>query len=439
MSTTKINYFTVRIFTLMVGVSIAILNACTTKKEYRAPKVVAFRGNGPSAPPGMVYIPSGTILYKSAQDSADQGKMVSLSAFFIDKTEVTNKQYREFVNWVADSIAVTDYLQDDQYFLTDESSDTAGAGAARLIDWSRIKKNEPLWLSDDPEIREKLRPMFSYITGKKTLNPNLMVYRFSHLKMDGRNNNQYVTDTVGVLPAEGIWSKDFPNAQLTPMDANYFYHESFDYYPVVGVSWRQARAYADWRGKQLTADIKRNAALRGYQLTFNLPTEAQWQYAAEGKLDPSDTISRTQLTIRDRKTKKAKLATNFKQGEGTYSRDGATFTVPVKSYAPNAFGVYNMAGNVSEWTLDTYSPSAIVFVNDLNPVLQYDADNDDAEMLKRKVVRGGSWKDNGPNLNSDARNYELQDEPHSYIGFRCVMSAFEVPIDQIRTRKYKGE
>jgi len=416
------------------------MTACSSNRVYDSPRVSAFRGSRLPAPPGMVYIPSGTIFYKSSQDSSDIGKNVSLSAFFIDQTEVTNKQYRQFVNWVADSVAVTDYLNDDQYFLEqpgNNPNDSLPADDGRLIDWKRVKKESPLWQNSNPEIQEKLRPMMTMEAGKRVLNKALLNYRFSYLKMDGKNNDQYITDVVGVMPIEDIWSKDFPNAQMSSMDANYFKHESFDYNPVVGVSWKQARAYADWRGKEIMNELQKNSYLKGYQLTFSLPTEAQWQYAAEGKLDPADTIQKTRLTIDDKKSDKKRLAVNFKQGEGTYSRDGSTFTVPVKSYTPNAFGVYNMAGNVSEWTLDAFSPSAIEFVNDLNPVLLYDADDDASYALKRKVVRGGAWKDNGSMLNSDARNYEQQDESHSYIGFRCVMSAFEMTTPQVKTRKYK--
>lgn len=424
----------------LIAAGALFMTACSSNRLYDAPRVSAFRGNQLPAPPGMVYIPSGTIFYKSSQDSSDVGKNVSLSAFFIDQTEVTNKQYRQFVNWVADSIAVTDYLNDDQYFLDlpgNNAEDSVLANEDRLIDWKRVKKESPLWQSGNPEIQEKLRPMMTIEAGKRVLNKALLNYRFSYLKMDGKNNDQYVTDVVGVMPVEDIWSKDFPNAQMSSMDANYFRHESFDYNPVVGVSWKQARAYTDWRGKEIMNELQKNSYLKGYQLTFSLPTEAQWQYAAEGKLDPADTIQKTRLTIDDKKSDKKRLAVNFKQGEGTYSRDGSTFTVPVKSYTPNAFGVYNMAGNVSEWTLDAFSPSAIEFVNDLNPVLLYDADDNASYALKRKVVRGGAWKDNGSMLNSDARNYEQQDESHSYIGFRCVMSAFEMTTPQVKTRKYK--
>ncbi len=417
-----------------------MLGACKSNRLYEAPKVSSFRGKTLPAPPGMVYVPSGTIFYKSSEDSSDVGRNVSLSAFFIDETEVTNKEYRAFVNWVADSVAVTDYLNDDQFFLPEGEATALNADAERPIDWKRVRKMSPLWQNNSLEIQEKLQPMLNYEGGRRSLNPGVLNYRFTYLKADRTNRSEYVTDTVAVMPVEDIWSRDFPNAQLTAMDANYFNHESFDHNPVVGVTWKQARAYTDWRGKEIMSRLQKNSYLKGFQLTFNLPTEAQWQYASEGKLDPRDTMSRSMLTIKDRKVRdKQRLAVNFKQGEGTYSRDGATFTVPVKSYAPNAFGVYNMAGNVSEWTLDAYSPSAIAFVNDLNPVLLYDADESDSYALKRKVVKGGSWKDNGGFLDSDARNYEEQGAAHSYIGFRCVMSAVEVPTEHLKTRRYRSE
>ncbi|MGO3806160.1 MAG: SUMF1/EgtB/PvdO family nonheme iron enzyme [Sphingobacterium sp.] len=414
-----------------VALLVSVAGCNTSSNMYNAPKVSAFKDGKLPAPPGMVYVPSGTILFKGSLDSGNVGKNISLSAFFIDETEVTNKQYRAFVNWVADSVAVTDYLNDDQYFL-DVASEN---GEGRRIDWKKVKKISPIWRSSDPSIAERIAPMLDMKGTSRSLNGDAVKYRYAYLKSKGNRKKEFVTDTVSVIPAEDIWSKDFPNAQLTSLDANYFTHQSFDYYPVIGVSWLQARAYADWRGKEMMANVMKNSYLSGYQLTFSLPTEAQWQYAAEGKLDPRDTVASTRYTVEGEEGKE-KLAVNYKQGEGTYSRDGATFTLPVKSYTPNKFGLYNMAGNVSEWTLDAYSPSAVAFVNDLNPVLLYDADHDDADALKRKVVRGGSWKDNGEQLNSETRNYSVDYEPHSYIGFRCVMSAFELPTTQSKTRKY---
>jgi len=117
---------------------------------------------------------------------------------------------------------------------------------------------------------------------------------------------------------------------------------------------------------------------------------------------------------------------NFKQQEGDYWEDGAALTTPVLSFAPNEYGLYNMEGNVAEWTLDAYSPSAYSFVSDLNPVLMYDADPTDAEVMKRKVVRGGSFMGNAKSLSPFYRDVELANVSHCYIGFRCVMQAPEV-------------
>ncbi|KAA8483362.1 gliding motility-associated lipoprotein GldK [Arcticibacter tournemirensis] len=404
-------------YTIFLGFVVVLFMSAFNQKNART-SFPQYGGKNLPAPPGMAYIPSGTILYKTGTDTLSEGKNVSLSAFFIDKTEVSNKQYRQFVNWVADSIAVTNYLKDDSYFKTVKEGSGATAVTRKLIDWDKVKKSSPF---DIPSVQDKLAPMFVMRGDRKMLNPEVLKYRFTYLRAGGSNNNEYVTDTVSVMPAEGIWSKDFPNAQMAMMDENYFYHSSFDNHPVVGVTWKQARAYTDWRGKEFSASLKKNSYLKDFIFTFSLPTEAQWQYAAEGKTDPED-------------ANKNKVAANFKQGEGLYSKDGATFTLPVKSYSANAFGIYNMAGNVSEWTLDAYSPSAIEFVNDLNPVLLYDATENDGEVRRRKVVRGGSWKDPGLLLNSSTRNYENQDMPHSYIGFRCVMSAIEIPSSKIKAK-----
>jgi hypothetical protein len=128
------------------------------------------------------------------------------------------------------------------------------------------------------------------------------------------------------------------------------------------------------------------------------------------------------------------MLTNFKQDEGDYWEDGSALTVPVMAFAPNEFGLYNMEGNVSEWTLDAYSPSTYAFVSDLNPVLLYDADPSDAEAMKRKVVRGGSFMSNAKSLDPYYRDMEMQNVAHCFIGFRCVMQAPEVITKKVMTR-----
>ncbi len=405
---------------------------------YNTPKTRAESASRLIPPVGMAYIPSGTFYYKTLNDDKAESRKVSVSAFFIDKTEVTNKQYQAFVDWVADSVAITDYLHDDSFYLPATGATVGSADKeVRLIDWKKVYPMSPLWKKSPPEIKEKLAPMMVMMNNERRPNPALLVYRFYYVRMDGVKNDRYVMDTIGVYPHEAVWSADFPNAQLSFMDVNYFTNKVYEYNPVVGVTWKQARAYCDWRGTQMRFLIKNNPTLKNFRLNFSLPTEAQWQFAAEAKLNPADTTERSVTTTVNDKTGKEQLSLNFKQGEGDYSSDGSTFTLPVTSYTPNAFGLYNMAGNVSEWTLDAFSPSASEFVNDLNPALLYDASDKDGPLMRRKVVRGGSWKDSGDMLNTDTRSYEDQDAAHSYIGFRCVMAGFELTTDQVKTRKFE--
>ena len=113
---------------------------------------------------------------------------------------------------------------------------------------------------------------------------------------------------------------------------------------------------------------------------------------------------------------------NFKPLRGNYIDDGGSTTLPVGTYQPNEYGLYDMAGNVAEWTSNAYDESAYVFSHDLNPDYKYNARPDDPPVLKRKVIRGGSWKDIGYYLQCGVRSYEYQDTAKSYIGFRCVRS-----------------
>jgi formylglycine-generating enzyme required for sulfatase activity len=81
-----------------------------------------------------------------------------------------------------------------------------------------------------------------------------------------------------------------------------------------------------------------------------------------------------------------------------------------------------MAGNVSEWTSTAYHENAYSFLHDLNPDLRYDADEEESEFSKRKVIRGGSWKDVGFFLQTGTRHWEFQDTTKSYVGFRSALT-----------------
>jgi formylglycine-generating enzyme required for sulfatase activity len=81
-----------------------------------------------------------------------------------------------------------------------------------------------------------------------------------------------------------------------------------------------------------------------------------------------------------------------------------------------------MAGNVAEWTSSAYYEGSSNFIGDFNPDIQYFAKDSDPILKKRKVIRGGSWKDIAYNVQVSTRNYDYQDTAKSYIGFRCVLS-----------------
>ena len=105
---------------------------------------------------------------------------------------------------------------------------------------------------------------------------------------------------------------------------------------------------------------------------------------------------------------------------GNYVEDGGLATTIIRSYDPNDYGLYDMAGNKREWTSNAYAESSYDIISDLNPNYEYNAKPNDPPVMKRKVVRGGSWKDVATFQHVATRSYEYQDTAKSYIGFRCV-------------------
>jgi formylglycine-generating enzyme required for sulfatase activity len=106
---------------------------------------------------------------------------------------------------------------------------------------------------------------------------------------------------------------------------------------------------------------------------------------------------------------------------GDYVEDANAYTAPVESYSPNDYGLFNMAGNVAEWTSNAYDEASFSYSHDMNSDLHYNANEDDHEVLKRKTIRGGSWKDIAYFIQTSTRTFEYQDTAKSYIGFRCAV------------------
>ena len=96
-----------------------------------------------------------------------------------------------------------------------------------------------------------------------------------------------------------------------------------------------------------------------------------------------------------------------------------------------------MAGNVAEWTSTIYTEAGVESMNDINPQLKYNAAKEDPYRLKKKSVRGGSWKDPESYIRSAWRSYEYQNQPLSYIGFRCVHSLANTTSEKMKLKKAK--
>ncbi|NJM34477.1 MAG: SUMF1/EgtB/PvdO family nonheme iron enzyme, partial [Rhodomicrobium sp.] len=144
-------------------------------------------------------------------------------------------------------------------------------------------------------------------------------------------------------------------------------------------------------------------------------------------------------TVRYQKRNKyqGEILANFKRGGGDYMgmagnlNDEASFPSPVKSYFPNDFGLYNMAGNVNEWVYDVYRPTSFQVIDDLNPLRRngyldeekgYDSEGFQSLIdNKSRVYKGGSWKDVAYWMSPGTRRYLAEDSCTATIGFRCAM------------------
>jgi formylglycine-generating enzyme required for sulfatase activity len=225
-----------------------------------------------------------------------------------------------------------------------------------------------------------------------------------------------IKERINVYPDTLCWVRDYTYSYHDPMAENYFWHTAYDNYPVVGVTWCQAKAFSVWRTQLYHSWLLANGDL--YVNDFRLPSEVEWERAARGDLE----LSQYPWGGPYIRNANGCFLANFKPMRGRYFEDGGFHTVKVYSYNPNAFGLYCMAGNVSEWCNTAFDESAYEFTHDMNSEYVYDAKDADHPVKKRKVIRGGSWKDIGYYLQNSTRTFEYQDTAKCYIGFRNVMT-----------------
>jgi len=403
-------------------------------------------------PYGMNYIHYGSYtMGPSDQDVPyalnTKAKTVTLPAFYIDIHEISNNEYRQFVEYVRDSLMRDALAQNDnEYYFYAE--DDYGRELDRFIDKGYVLNWEEEIDWEDEDIFDLLYDEF-YLQGndrfynRRQLDSRKLVYRYWWIDFEGAarkdgkdeeygevnslnqlhsvrghsDRSQFVIEeTISVYPDTLAWVHDFTYSFNEPLTETYFWHPAFDDYPVVGISWGQAKAFNAWRTQILNEWKQSNG--ESFVQRFRMPSEAEWEFAARGGLELSPFPWGGPYV---RNILGCPLA-NFKPMRGDYVEDAGCHTVPIESYSANDYGLFQMAGNVSEWTNTAYDESVYDFTFDMSPEYQYHAKADDAPSLKRKVIRGGSWKDIGYYCQTGTRSYEYQDTAKSYIGFRCVMS-----------------
>ena len=415
----------------------------------------------PEKPYGMTLVPGGSfIMGKSDDDLANlqdaPTKTVTVRSFYMDETEITNSEYRQFVEWVKDSIIRVRLaiLADEQGLTaatgkTGKNASSIGAFAFADTDPAKMTPYDKymyenyysVGTADDAYAGRRLNRKVKLITdtkkypdefytevmdtmylpvaesynGLRTIDVDKLQFHYSWMDIQaaakakvGKRSKFIKTENTKIYPDTTAWIKDFAYSYNEPMHNDYFWHQAYGNYPVVGVNWKQAKAFCAWRTLNKNIYVKKKKG-RNLINSFRLPTEAEWEYAARGGIESGTYPWGGPYTKNDRGC----FLANFKPNRGDYAVDGALYTVEAKSYDPNGYNLYNMAGNVAEWTDSSYDASSYEYVSTMNPNAS-DATN------KRKAVRGGSWKDVSFYLQVGTRNFEYQDTARSYIGFRTV-------------------
>ncbi|NNC35191.1 MAG: gliding motility lipoprotein GldK, partial [Croceitalea sp.] len=310
-------------------VLVFLLTSCGSKSKSKG-ELVGVRGKKwyPEKPYGMELIPRGSFIMGKAEE--DQAKVlnaptktVTVRSFYMDDTEITNSEYRQFVEWVKDSITRTQLaILADELGLGPDDEDTIGEFAFKSADTTKLsvydkymldnytgmgdnyyegyalnKEIDLIWdTSEYPdeyytEVMDSLYlPEEETYNGQRTMDVKKLKYKYNWMDIEAAaraktgNRRDFIrTEEFEIYPDTTVWIKDFEYSYNEPMHNDYFWHDAYSDYPVVGVSWQQAQAFCHWRTKFKNDDQKS----RGRQFVngFRLPTEAEWEYAARGGIE----------------------------------------------------------------------------------------------------------------------------------------------------------
>ncbi len=457
--------------TLVILFLLAILSGCgafrgsnetsrTTGWEYNSEET----GNIPyqsgyeqQTGPGLVFIQGGTFSMGRVEEDVmyswdNHPRRVTVASFYMDETEISNQDYREFVHWLA-----------------------------RVYPGDREKINSAL--PDTTLWREELAYNEPYVNNYFR-HPAYSDYPVVGVSWNQANDYaSWRTDRVNeqILVERGILQHD-----VSQTGQNVFTTDAY-----------LAGLYTGTGGEDAQQVRREDGILLP---SYRLPTEAEWEYAAYGLIGNTEGELLTDRRLypwdgaylrQDERKEKGRLRANFVRGRGDMMgmagslNDNADITAPVFSYEPNDYGLYSMAGNVNEWTADVYRPLSFLDVNEFQPfrgnvITDYRRGPDGefvrdeyGELVKDtiadyrnyrdgnlesqavesgnwnaeegrstsdmyvsedqpgtissfindevRVYKGGSWKDRAYWLVPGTRRYLEQGRAQNDIGFRCVM------------------
>jgi gliding motility-associated lipoprotein GldJ len=446
--------------------------------------------------PGLVFVQGGTFDMGQNQEDVmgdwnNMKRRVTVNSFFIDKTEVTNLHYREYIFWLSN--VFPDGTSSGRS-KNDMDSITWSALPDTLVWRSELAYNEPMVeyylrhpsYNNFPVVGVSWKQATDYCIWRTDRVNELTLMKSGYLdpktqiqkQLKGTGQDNFNTKSYLVGEYQATPGKD-ANKKSNPL-------KTIDGKPRTKVGFEDGILFGDYR----------------------LPTEAEWEYAAhsipaynpqskskKNKRGEELISNRATFSWPDngfdnlRYTKKGSyqgaLLANFKRGNGDYMgvagglNDNAAFPAGVDSYLPNGFGLYNMAGNVSEWVADVYKPMNSMDVDDLNPFrgntfkqvidtaagskrdeagrIIYKTENDDSLKNRRNyqkayavnykdgddaskaiykygentlisdkshVVKGGSWNDIAYWLSPGTRRHLEEDQSTNTIGFRCAMNHY---------------